>query len=383
MLYSTQTITNTDSKYWCKILEIKKKRANFINPSKLYLKILLTSNESQGTGKEKCETYLDIEQQSYQNNLKDTSNTFIKSNNPYDLKIKAFEDDNYIYIYTQCSIRNYGNSVYINVLEEKGDIRRVKYFYMSKFELLPNITEIPIMIEGYSKSFLRSGLDGSIYAQLIAKFYLKKSSNYLEVKFKINSNNTVSPLYGTFDLFLSYNFSNKSMNNRFRVVEGTSNNVFLMQEDDEENNQYIFNLYSCIMGTGTIATFEIIESANLNTGNFIMFPNWSSNVELTTLSKDITPVRNNLIVGKINDTNCDIANAGELKYGQINFNGTTDMTIKFNEPFHTKCLNIQLTGVWKSDNSISYVISNITKEEFKVHLTGGNAITLYYLAIGY
>ena len=383
MIYACQTITSTSADYWNKILQIKKKRSNFLNPAKVYLKILITSNETTGTGEEKRECFLEIEQQCFQNNTGDTSNTFIKCNNPFDIKIKAYEDSNYVYIYAQCHNREYGNSLFINVVEEKGDIRRVKYFYQAKFDLLPTgKTEIPIIIEGKSKIMLRTGEDGSKKAQTVARFTIKKNSNYLQVKFKINSNSTVSPLYGVFDLFLGYNWSSKKTQNRLRVVEGTSDNIFLTTE--ENDTEYIYTLYSCIMGTGSNATFEIIESANLTTANFVMYPKYGSSVDITTLNRDLFPYKNNIVVGTINDNGCDVANVGKIKYGEIHFDGTsTDMTINFNGSYNVKCLSVQLTGAWKSDNSITYVISELAKDHFKVHLTGGNSITLYYLAIGY
>lgn len=383
MIYACQTINSTSADYWNKILQIKKKRSNFLNPAKVYLKILITSNETTGNGEEKRECFLEIEQQCFQNKTSDTNNTFIKCNNPYDIKIKAYEDSNNVYIYAQCHNRQYGNSLFINVLEEKGDIRRVKYFYQAKFDLLPSDkTEIPIIIEGKSKIMLRTGEDGSKKAQTVAKFTIKKNSNYLQIKFKINSNSTSSPLYGVFDLFLGYNYSSKSQQNRLRVEGGTSMSIFLTTE--ENDTEYIYTLYSCIMATGRNATFEILECANLNSANFTMFPKYAPNIDLSTLTKSIRPVRNNIIVGTMDNNQSDIASNGKIKYGEINFDGSsTDMTVKFNTPFNYKCLSIQLTGAWKSDNSISYVISELEKDHFKVHLTGGKSITLYYLAIGY
>ena len=115
-----------------------------------------------------------------------------------------------------------------------------------------------------------------------------------------------------------------------------------------------------------------------------MYPKYGSSVDITTLNRDLFPYKNNIVVGTINDNGCDVANVGKIKYGEIHFDGTsTDMTINFNGSYNVKCLSVQLTGAWKSDNSITYVISELAKDHFKVHLTGGNSITLYYLAIGY
>ena len=229
---------------------------------------------------------------------------------------------------------------------------------------------------------LRSGEDGSQKAQTVARFTIKKNSNYLQVKFKINSNSTALPLYGVFDLFLGYNWSSKKTQNRLRVVEGTSNNIFLTTEENDA--EYIYTLYSCIMGKGSNATFEIIESANLTTANFVMYPKYGGIVDLSTLNKDLSPSKNTIVVGTINDNECDVANVGKIKYGEIHFDGTSfDKTINFDTAFPNKCLSVQLTGAWKSNNSITYVISELAKDHFKVHLTGGNSITLYYLAIGY
>lgn len=362
------------SNLYNKILTIQKTRSSYGSPQNLYLKLLIRTNNEDNEGVPPKETLLEICQKCANGDIDDKKNTFIYCQDTNDTKVVALEDDKNIYIYCQCARLKYGNAIFVNVLENIGDVKRVEYHYYARFEELPNLERYPIYISKGYKYYFRVGDSDWTKRLKIMTIKLPKKNVCCQLKVRVNAN---SP--NSFSMQVAeFYFSNQKDKNIYKIVEG-GGELAVNQRSDDSYNYY--DIYSNIFASGTSPSLEILSADNLLSEYITVYIFGQYETIDTSAFTKTEPYT--VIGGLVTKQKISLGNNVVFQYGEIFFDGTTqDTQVLFNTPFKEGCYNIQLTGQWKSDNSTSYVVSASSKEGFTVHLNQKTGITLYYLAIG-
>ena len=362
------------SNLYNKILTIQKTRSSYASPQNLYLKLLIRTNNEDNEGVPPKETLLEICQKCANGNIDDKKNTFIYCQDTNDTKVIALEDDKNIYIYCQCARLKYGNTIFVNVLENIGDVKRAEYHYYARFEELPNLKRYPIYISKGYKYYFRIGDSDWTKRLKIMTIKLPKKNVCCQLKVRVNAN---SP--NSFSMQVAeFYFSNQKDKNIYKIVEGAGELAVNKRSDDSYN---YYDIYSNIFASGASPSLEILSADNLLSEYITVYTFGQYETIDTSAFTKTEPYT--VIGGLVTKKRIALGNDVVFQYGEIFFDGTTqDIQVLFNTPFKEGCYNIQLTGQWKSDNNTSYVVSASSKEGFTVHLNQKSGITLYYLAIG-
>lgn len=271
--------TQNDSiNYYNKILTIKKIPNNIIYSMRLYVKLLLTSYESNYYKSDyiKQSTFI-IDNFYFSNNLSDKNNTRFYIDNLLNVKVKIFEDDNNIFVYVANNEKFYGNHVKVQEIESFGDTLRLTYHPYAKCEELPEgLNEIPLKINCTDNSVYRVMDSGSTDWQKAFKIATIKVSsivssgkNHFSFRFTLNSNSQNGMYRSDFLIYYS------SMNDNLRIVNLAVDSQFksIYYKTNKTDDTFSIDLYTRCCGSGASCEMRILQCENLNSDNLTIYKN--------------------------------------------------------------------------------------------------------------
>ena len=262
----------------CKILTIKKLPNSIKYSERLYVKLLLTSYETNLYKSDYInQSTLIIDNFYFQNSLSDKNNTRFYTDNLLNVKVKIFEDDNNIYVYVANNYKLYGNYVNVQEIESFGDTLRLTYHPFAKCEELPGgLNEIPLKINCTDNSVYRVMDIGSNDWQKAFKIATIKVSsivssgkNHFSFRFTLNSNSQNDMYRSDFLVYYS------SMNDDLRIVNLSVDSKFkpIYYKTNKTDDTFSIDLYTKCCGSGSSCKMQILQCENLNSDNLTIYKN--------------------------------------------------------------------------------------------------------------
>ena len=381
MIFNTAIIGNIEQNnynLYNKILTIKKTGSILVNGKRLFIKLKITSNvTSLWDSKAKKEIFVDISHFTFEDDITDTRNTHINVSDKSDIKVVFKEDDDYIYMYCQCNELTYGHNLIVNVMECTGDIKRVDFNFNAGFETLPNLNDLQFNISGNYEYELNVGVPDYTLKTKIMSMQIprdKRDSFTFDLIVKANTPNEM--VHHKSNILIS-SYENSSS---YKFVEGTKN-LYIQETKTDKARHFDFYTDAFASGVPTLLKLENCKGLK-NDYVHIVLNNTFEDVDVSTFKKS-TP--SSLSIGTVKKSktgNYKSPTGFMLQWGEVYFDGSTKkITTSFDTPF-LECYNVQLTGVWGSDNTTTFVLADKTNKDFKIHLNTQAPITIGYLALG-